>query len=109
MASNRAFTPPDELDLVQLRLLADRMTERNNARADIMRAIVTIRSGYEQVIAHYNRNQLPDVLVMVTNAMDVSIAVLQHRWILCDIEEQGDLECFRLILWRQGGSTGTGA
>ncbi|OQE83290.1 hypothetical protein PENNAL_c0033G07942 [Penicillium nalgiovense] len=45
MAENRPVTviPPDELDLVQLRLLADRMTQRNNARAEIIRASTGIR------------------------------------------------------------------
>ncbi|OQE83309.1 hypothetical protein PENNAL_c0033G04481 [Penicillium nalgiovense] len=108
MASNHGTTLPDELDLVQLRQLAVRMTERNNMRADIMRASVAIQSGYVQIIAHYEGNQLPDMLVMVTNAMVDSLVALEHRWMQCDLEEQADLECFRLILWCQGSSAGTG-
>ncbi|KAJ5248099.1 hypothetical protein N7524_012059 [Penicillium chrysogenum] len=81
-------------------MLANRVTERNNAQAAITRAIAAIRSGYEHIIAHYNANQPPDVLVMVTNAIDASIAISEHRWMQYDIEEQRALECFRLILCR---------
>ena len=76
------------------------MTERNNARAAIIRVIAAIRSGYEHIIAHYNANQPPDMLVMGTNAIDASIAISEHRWMQYDIEEQRALECFRLILCR---------
>jgi hypothetical protein len=108
MASNHVTTLPDELDLVQLRQLAVRMTERNNVRADIMRASVAIQSGYAQIMAHYGQSQLPNMLVTVINTMVDSLVALEDKWILYDIEEQGDLECFRLILWRQGGSAGAG-
>ncbi|KAJ5252151.1 hypothetical protein N7489_002561, partial [Penicillium chrysogenum] len=107
MASNNIITLPDELDLMQLRQLAVRITERNNTRANIIRARVAIQSAYVQIMAHYEHGQLPDVLVAVTNAIIDSLVTLEHRWTLCNIEEQGDLECFRLFLWRQSGSSGT--
>jgi hypothetical protein len=92
---------------MQLRQLAVRITERNNTRANIIRARVAIQSAYVQIMAHYEHGQLPDVLVAVTNAIIDSLVTLEHRWTLCNIEEQGDLECFRLFLWRQSGSAGT--
>lgn len=112
MASNNIITLPDELELMQLELmqlrqLAVRMTERNNTRANIIRARVAIQSAHVQIMAHYEHGQLPDVLVAVTNAIIDSLVTLEHRWTLCNIEEQGDLECFRLFLWRQLGSAGT--
>lgn len=102
MAENRPVTviPPDELDLVQLRLLADRMTQRNNARAEIIRASTGIRVGYIQLVAGFEGSQIPDVFIAISDAMNDSLAVLAYRWRLCDIEEQGDLECFPLLVWQ---------
>ncbi|KAJ6178700.1 hypothetical protein N7519_009161 [Penicillium mononematosum] len=100
MAENCVTIPPGDLDLVQLRLLADQMTERNNARAEIVRASAGIRVAYAQLVAGFEGRQLPDVFTAITEAMNDSLAVLAYRWSLCDTEEQGDLECFRLLVWR---------
>ncbi|KAJ5252152.1 hypothetical protein N7489_002562 [Penicillium chrysogenum] len=53
MVENRPVIaiPPDELDLVHIRLLADRVTQRNNARAKNIRASAGIRISYTQLAA----------------------------------------------------------
>lgn len=84
---------------MQLRLLSRKMVERNNARAEIMQVDTAIRRSHAQLIRCFDPNQ-PDVLIEITNAMNDSLAILAHRWRMCDIEEDEDLECFRLLIWR---------
>lgn len=56
--------------------------------------------SYMQLVREFQLDQLPDVFIVVTNATDDSLAILAHRWRMCDIEEEEDLEYFRLFLWQ---------
>ncbi|QQK48048.1 hypothetical protein Pdw03_5683 [Penicillium digitatum] len=100
MTQSRTVLLPDDLDLAQLRLLGRKMIRRNNARAEITHADTAIRMSYAQLSRDFPRDQLPDVFVAVTNAMNCSLAILAHRWRMWDIEEEEDLESIRLLLWR---------
>ncbi|OQE83222.1 hypothetical protein PENNAL_c0033G06079 [Penicillium nalgiovense] len=98
MADSRAVILLDDLDLEQLRLLGVRMVRRNNTRAEITRATAAIRSSHAQLLRDFDGQR--ELLVPVTIAMNHSLAILAHMWQICDIEEEQDLECRRLLLWQ---------
>ena len=97
MADSRAAIL-DDLDLEQLRHLGIRMIRRNNTRAEITRANAAIRSSHAQLMRHFEGQR--ELLIPVTIAMNHTLAILAEMWRICDIEEEDDLECCRLLLWQ---------
>ncbi|KAJ5252153.1 hypothetical protein N7489_002563 [Penicillium chrysogenum] len=98
MTDTREVILLDNLDIAQLRILRVKMIGRNNTRAEITRANAAIRSSHAQLMRDFDGQ--PELLMPATIAMNHSLALLAYMSRMCDIEEEEDLECYRLLLWR---------